>query len=53
MSYYSVSESQAALNGVFKSDTYPGIVKAAMAAKLIDRDIAYDAAIDSTVAHSK
>jgi NitT/TauT family transport system substrate-binding protein len=53
VSYYSVSESQKALNGVFKSDTYPGIVKAAIAAKLIDKDIAYDAAIDSSVAHSK
>lgn len=53
VSYYSVAESQAALNGVFKSDTYPGIVKAALAAKLIEKDIPYEAAIDASVAHSK
>jgi NitT/TauT family transport system substrate-binding protein len=53
VSYYSVGESQAALNGKFKSDTYPGIVKAALAAKLIEKDIAYEAAIDPSVAHSK
>ncbi|MCV3205143.1 ABC transporter substrate-binding protein [Mesorhizobium sp. YC-39] len=50
VSYYSVAESQAALNGVFKSDTYPGIVKAALAAKLIEKDIPYEAAIDASVA---
>lgn len=53
VSYYSVAESQAALNGVFKSDTYPGIVKAALAAKLIEKEIPYEAAIDASVAHSK
>jgi NitT/TauT family transport system substrate-binding protein len=53
VSYYSVGESQAALNGAFKSDTYPGIVKAALAAKLIDQDVPYESAIDPSVAHSK
>lgn len=53
VSYYSVSESQDALNGLFKSDTYPGIVKAAIAAKLIDQDIPYDKSIDARVAQPK
>jgi NitT/TauT family transport system substrate-binding protein len=51
--YYSVSESQEALNGVFKSETYPAIVKAAIAAKLADKDIPYDQAIDASVVHGK
>ncbi|MDW6026605.1 ABC transporter substrate-binding protein [Mesorhizobium sp. BAC0120] len=51
--YYSVSESQEALNGVFKSETYPAIVKAATAAKLIDKDIPYEQAIDASVAQGK
>jgi len=53
VSYYSIAESQAAFNGQFKTDTYPGIVKAAVAAKLVDKDIPYDQAIDAGVAHAK
>ncbi len=53
VSYYSVAESQDAFNGKFKSDTYPGILKAATAAKLIEKEIPYEQAIDAGVAHAK
>lgn len=53
VTYYSVKESQEALNGQFKTATYPGIVKAAKAAKLVEQDIPYEKAIDATVAHGK
>lgn len=53
VTYYSIKESQEALNGQFKTETYPGIVKAAKAAKLVNQDIPYEKAIDATVAHGK
>ncbi len=44
--YYSVSESQAALTGVFKTETYPSILKAAIAAKMIEKEIPYENTVD-------
>jgi len=53
VSYYSVAESQEALNGVFKSQTYPSILKAAVAAKMIEKDVPYESAVDASVSAAK
>ena len=46
VSYYSVGESESALKGQFKTETYPAIVKAALAIGMIKEPVPFDKVID-------